>query len=270
MRMLPISAGSACFPCRAQLQEAIECMRKSWVPALLTCYAPSGKPPPLSALSENCHGSGTYHVLATGPSVFMISFHSDISPKRYLSKSSSALHAPCYPLLVEESGPGKLTEMGMKNMAGPCLARSGMRFWLPFVQHSLRLHHTHILLAQTPSTQGNLLPWGLRVPTGQTRLPARGLPRVCEGQVVGGPGEAPGRRGGLEKVLGGFQAPMGLASQPRPPWSHKGYCFGADSVWPRILHSPPWGTAGIQGRLAPQWDRVVSAEPSRSGHPTDS
>lgn len=133
----------------------------------------------------------------------------------------------------------------MENRAGPCLARSGMGFGPPCVQHSLKLHHSHVHLAQTPCTQGSLLPWGLRVPTGQTRLPARGLPRVW---VVGGPGEAPGGREGLEKVLEGFQAPMGLTSQPRP---HKGYCFGADSVWPRILHSPPWGTAGIQGQAGP-------------------
>lgn len=50
-------------------------------------------------------------------------------------------------LLNEELGPGKLTEVGMKNMAGPLLAGSGMWFWPPFVQGSLKLRHSHVLLA---------------------------------------------------------------------------------------------------------------------------
>lgn len=70
----------------------------------------------------------------------------------------------------------------------------------------------------------------------QSGLPARGLSQGCEGQVVRVAGEVPG---GGEKFLGGFQAPMGPFSQQRPPWSSEGYCFGADRVWPRILHSLP-------------------------------
>lgn len=95
------------------------------------------------------------------------------------------MHAPCSSFLVEELGLGKLTELGIVNMAGPFLVNSGM--WLPplFVQVNLRLYHTYDLLVQTQPT-GQFASMGIEGPnsevllqerlTGQRRLPAKGLP----------------------------------------------------------------------------------------------
>lgn len=156
----------------------------------------------------------------------------------------------------------------MKNMAGPCLARSGMGFWPPFVPRSLRLQHSHVLLAQPRSTQGSLLPWALRVPTGQTRRPARGLPRVREGRVVGGPGEARGGGEAWRRFLEDSRLRWVSLSQ-----GHYGHTKATALEW--IVSGLGFSTRhlgaqlGYRGRPAPWRDGPVSADPSRSGHPTD-
>lgn len=82
VRMLPISADSACFPCRAQLEEATEYIKKVKYQLCLPAMRPRVSHCP-SLPCQNCHGLGTYYALATVPSVFMISFHSDIGLRRY-------------------------------------------------------------------------------------------------------------------------------------------------------------------------------------------
>lgn len=141
----------------------------------------------------------------------------------------------------------------------------------PLVQCGPRPHQGRVS-GPSPHPQSSLVPWGGAGAVSSRALGRRrlqetaGLPGVVRVRLWGWQGGTR-RKSRLERFLGGFQVPMGLASQQRPPWSPKG-C--ARAVWPRGFHSPPWGTPGVQGGLAPGSGGVVSADSSRGGHSTDS